>query len=521
MGLLPVVLIGVVAFLLREGWVNLVLPGMAEAARERGNTPEQRRLLEQVIATRTLFGGLARADARYRLAWCAMEEGRYEVGAEFCRAALRERLPRSFEAHVRRRLADCLEGTGDPEAAREQREKAEALIGQGTTLPDLIARGQAALEQRRFAEACTVYEQALPLVPHWNRELQGELHVRLALASFEAGRAEQAARWGESALGLPLSADMAITAHSMAAIGYSNRGLLEEAEAHLRKGFELAKEAGNRDRAAKCLVQLAGIQARRGELVLSIQACTEALQLSLHPRHSARLMEGEALRRLGRFDEARSTFEQGRQAVPQNRPASVRRQHSLFDLAQIEVEVETGRWQAAAQRLEAVRPELEGEPKLRVWLLGYEAWVLAHRGDHDAARERLVSAEAASAALPDDPGTVRMLLSTAGLTRVVLGDPNGALRCWEQFLTLRPDPVDVPDAYCHIGEIHLSQGRVTEARVAFEHAVAPKIECHWGRRAARHLRELGGAEPPGGIERTLANSEKREQEGGDSTSKSS
>src|SRR5947207_7903470 len=142
--------VGVLLLLLREAWLRIWLPALGLALLARGRRRQGRALLLRALSEPSLAGQAGRAEARYRLAFGYMQDGLYEEAISQCRTALAHRLRPAMETNLRRRLADCLEASGDLSGASEERERAGALAGAAQDDADvLIARARLLKQQQR------------------------------------------------------------------------------------------------------------------------------------------------------------------------------------------------------------------------------------------------------------------------------------------------------------------------------------------------------------------------------------
>lgn len=481
-----------VAFLLavlaREAALHVFAPAAARQLRNRGQGRQGRALLERAAAAPSLFGERARRGTRFLLAWYLMEEGEYERGAEQCRTILRRRLPRGFEAQVRQRLADCLEGGGDAGAASEERELGMARLEGGRDGPDeLLARARALRQEGKHAEACDVTQQALAAMRPEPSLSRSRVLLHLALASFDAGRPADTVRFAEEALpGCSLS-DMRVTAHKTAGIGYSSQGRLEEAEQHLQEAFIEARRAGMTELAASILAQLAGIRMNRGRIAEAVEAAERAAGLSLKARRQARMVESECLRLWGRHAEARTANEQARRAPGHAVPAAERRSQAILLLGLAWIEAEAGEPGAALDALHRASADLQGDVKLELYCIATAGWLMALAGRPDEARAQIEEAARRTADFADDVKTRELCLAMAGRARLALGEPAFARDAWEEYLRLEPVPVSRPTAHYHLGECHAQLGDVEAARAAWRAAVDLGIDTHFARQAKRRL----------------------------------
>jgi tetratricopeptide (TPR) repeat protein len=482
----------VLAILWREFWIHLVLPVVAMQFRARGSRQRAAAILERSAKAPSLLGQRAKRDVRYRLAWFLLEDGRPAEAAEQCRMILQGRLSPGVEANIRLRLADCLEAAGDPEAGAE-RERAQALVqGSAPDVETVLSRARILEGQHRYEEACAAYEEGLRLLPQWNDTARAEVLLRLALASYHAGRPVEAARRAEEAIELKPLDTMRTTAHSVAALGYSGQGNLEEAERHREEAFRLAESSGSAETSAHYLAQLAGTRMRRGSFVEAMQDCERAAGMSLKARRLARHTESDCLRIMGRFDAAREALQQARRAPGLAQPAGERRMQATLALAQTFLECEAGKVEAAGPFLEEARAEFASDPKLLLFCDANAAWVAALRGDEAAARRLIDDVEQRLAAYTADQSTQELGLAMLGWACFVLRDWPLARSFWERYLELDPSPAFQPQAWYHVGECAREMADPETARRAYQKAIEPNVDTRYARLARKRLDAMDG-----------------------------
>jgi tetratricopeptide (TPR) repeat protein len=478
--------------LLREFWLQLLLPAFALHLRARGRRAQATKTLERAAARPSLFGERGRIEVRYRLAWLYMEDRRYDAAIQQCRTILARRLRPSVEASVRARLAECLEAAGDPAGAETERQRARNCLISGAGGGDTyFARGKLLARDRKYEEAREAYQQALAAIPAWNNFARAEVMVHLALASFDAGQPAETVRWAEEAMLAKPTTDLLITAHRTAGVGYSSQGRLDEAELHVRSAAAIAAAAGNAQRTAGLLLQLAGIQMKRGKLVETMEVCAKACGMDLEARRQARLIEGESLRLWGRYDQARTAFEQARQAPGHPQPSAERRSQATLALDQAWLEAEAGDPDAARRYLQEAVEGLGADEKLGLWCAATDAWVLALSGSKEESRERMVEAEARASRFAADPGTQKMCLAMLGQAAYALGEFDRSIEFWTEYLRQEPTPVFRPRGLYFLGECHRQLGREEPAKEAFGEAVDLGIDTYHARQAQRRLAAHG------------------------------
>jgi tetratricopeptide (TPR) repeat protein len=475
----------------REMWSFVWLPRRAHQLFRRGERLQAVRLMERCLSRRSWGPGELKSPLRYQLAWFHMTEGRYDEAAQQLRTALKQRLKPALEASFRERLAECLDGRGDHEAAATERQQVAKLLSRMRKGWEWhSARGQLLENEKKFAEACEAYEQSLKTAPAWPADVRSALRVRLGLASYNAGRPAAAIRWAEEEIRENRTSQYLMVAHSVAGLGNGVLGNLEEAERRRQAACEVAMAIGGNELAGQYLAHLAGVQLKRGKLVEAIATCERASAMSLSARRSARVTEAECLRAWGRFDQARVALEQALRTQAYAQPARERQHQAVVALGQAQVEIEAGRPENALPYLEAGAAELEPDRRLGLWhaLVTAEALALLRRREESLAL--LSACEARLEELAGDPDAKRSYRSAAGAVYSALGDFSRSRDEWEGYLALRPDPLDQPRGFYHLGECHLRLGDGEAAKAAFHQALEAKVDTHWARKARKRLEEM-------------------------------
>ena len=490
----------VVALLLaREAWLHLFVAGVAHAILARGHHARAQKLYERIVRQPSLFGTACAPNERYRLAWCYLSTGRPQDAVSECRAILAARRAPSVEATVRRRLADALEAAGELDAAAAERKRAEQCLERGERdLDYYLVRGRELSGQRQYVQACESYRTAVELIPKGNDVARAETMVRLSLACFHAGFHAEAVTWAEQALALDPPFHVRVTAHSAAAIGYSSQELLEESEQHHRQAYETAVAAGAKEKGAGHLASLGGIQRRRGKLAEAVQSCEEATALSRGAWRLAGLCEAEALRSLGRFDQARAALARAQRAESMAVPAEERRSQATLALAFAHLEAEAGQPESAERWLAEARPGLVGDARLLLWVDALAAWVAALLGRATESTTALTDVQRRQAQYPGDRTIWEICTSVRARICSTNGDHAAACAAWSEYLSGTIDPIDRPTALYELGECRTHLGDLDGARDAYRQAVETGIESHDARLARRRLAVSEGAPVPNG-----------------------
>lgn len=475
------------AVLAREFYCFAWLPARAHVAFARGRRAEARALMERVAGTWSVFGRKAKLETRFRLSWMYLADGDAARAADQCREILSIRLRPAAEANIHRRLADCLEAGGHQEEAAAERERAIAIVATGgdDTLT-AISRAGLLEQQRQYAEAVLAYEQALEKVPASLTRQRAELKVRLALACYQAGRAEDAVRYAREALAEGPGTTMLMIAHGTAGLGLAALGRPGEAQAHREQALDIALRLGNKGAAAQYLVQLAASHLAAGELVRASQQAERAAGLSLESRRPARLLQAECLRAWGRWDEARDTMLQAREAPGPPVPSDARRSAAIIDLGLALVEIEAGRCGAALARVENARESFGADARLVLWSDALRTLALAVHGRHDEARALMDGVLLRLPDLKDDRPTQLTVIGALARAALEIGQMERSRELWREWLAESPDPVWRPQGLYCLGLVEEGLGNTLAAQHLYTEAAAG-VDTYYAARARERL----------------------------------
>ena len=477
------------------GWechLKLVLPLMARFAASRGDREAQRKILERISASRALTAGDAKTNARFALAWICMDERDYQGAENWCRKALDARLRPPVEANIRRRLADCLEAMGQSESAKEERRRVEQGLSTATEDAELLlSRGKSLSDAGRHSESYEVYRRALDLISRRQRGRASETMVKLALASYHSGRPDRAVEWSEKALRGVLPNVLRETAHSMAALGSSARGRLDDAERHHRLALSIALRLGDNDRSARSLAQMANVEKLRGDLVGAMAACQRAASLSRRERRTIYIIEGECLRLWGRFDEARAAFDRAGRAPGHSSPAAERRSQGILALGIAWLNAESGHLSQAEDVMEVAKSSFGEDEKLFLWCTSTGAWISALQGNGQEASRLLQEAEARADGYKEDRRTLETCYFLISRAYLAMWLPEKAIEFGRRFLELTPDPVYRPGILYHLGQCAEAMMSSDDARRWYVEAVETGVHVNAARLAAQRLDVIG------------------------------
>ena len=483
--------IGLTAFAL-VGAVHLlyfvVIP--RRIAKRKIRSPRVRRYLEWVVATPSLLGDFIRVDARHDLMRLAHMEALHETVAAQGFAILRhDRVPHGIRAEVRRRLAEALEGLGRFDEAAEQRRLGVADLKVAEKDPSwYVSRGRQLAAERDFNGACRAYELGLEATPDGDRDTRALLTLHLANALFMAGRIEESARRAEEATGLVTDFEQLYSAHRQAGASYGTLGLLEQAKVHRQRAVELAEAAGQRDKLADALADLAELERKQGHLANALAACDRAA--AIKPTRHVEGVRYEILRSWGRFDDAFAANLRASEIDPNPAPRTEQMMQGIYAYGRAFLRMEQGRLDEVPTLLEAAAERVRGDAKLTVWCDAAQTRFAALAGRRDDALRGLDRVERRQDEFAQDRNTRAVIFSSLGRAALALGEYDRALGYWQQYLELPPTPVDAPIAYYHLGEALRGLGDEPAARARYQQAVDTGLDTYHARLAEERLRTV-------------------------------
>jgi tetratricopeptide (TPR) repeat protein len=466
----------------------LVIPHVL--ARRKTRNPRVRRYLQWVVATPSLLGGLIKIDARHHLMRLAHMEGRHEqVTAQGFAILRHSKVPPGVLAEVRGRLADALEGLGRFDEAEEQRRLAVTDLKGADKDPGwYVNRGRQLSAQRDHAGACRAFELGLDATPENQQDARALLTLSLANALYMAGRVEESARRAEEATGMVRDFERLYAAHRQAGASYGTLGRLEEAEFHRRRAVELAEGAGQTDKLADALADLAELQRKRGHLADALAACDRAAAVK-----ATRHVEGvryEIFRSWGRFDEAFAANLRASQVDPNPTPRAEQMMQGVYAYGRAGLRMEQKRLEEVPALLEAAAAGVRGDAKLTVWCDTAQTRLAALEGRREDALRGLDRGERRLEDFAQDRNTRATILGNLGRAALALGEFQRALGYWQQYLDLPATPVDRPVAYYHLGEALRGLGDEAAARARYREAVATGLDTHHARLAEARVRTV-------------------------------
>lgn len=474
-------------------------------------------LLHSPVSGLILFAVIFSVYFLYYLLWFFLPQSqgvkhfqakRYEEAAAAFQTVLSRRPPGGIDADTRRRLADTLDVLGRTEEAAQERERAEASAARNPKdAMALQAQGDLLKRKHQYNEACEAYFQALTKMPAIDGAGRALVMAKLATAHYEASRPAQTIQWAQASLASRPDLGTRRSMERMCGVGYSTQGDLESAEAHYREALRLSEQRKKAKEIAEDLSSLAGIQKKRGQFEEAIVACRKARQVFAEPSRVSFATEAEALRDMGRFDEARAVMAQRRQAPGFDEPHIERRMQALNALGSAWIEARADQPDAALAFLEQARPAFEakavssktwppapqkGDDKLLLWCDAVQVLALAQRGDTEAARRLHADVLRRLPLFHQDRASQTTVSAHLGKASFVLNNLSEAKTLFQQYHDCPPDPGSRPSALYWLGETHLRLGETDTARDFFRQAVAPGIDSLDARRAQGRLNELGG-----------------------------
>ena len=329
--------------------------------------------------------------------------------------------------------------------------------------------------------------------PPENTAGRDDLLIRLMLASFNAGRPEATMKWVERAIEAEVSETRLYQAHRLAGFACSNLGRLEESHYHRQRAYEMAIEAGDSEKISDCLATLADLHRLRGELDQAEALCLEAESLCPESARMAISVHAIVLRARGRLDEALARMEQASRVGVMASSSSERRMQAVLNKWMATYQAERGRLDQAWDNLCAATAALGTDPKLVLPCEAAWAWLLALRGDREAAVRRAELVQHELDTQPPDASTQLDCLELIGRSMMVIGEVERAKCCWERFLATTHPPIAEPTGRYYLGECRWHLGDPAGARKEFRRATALGIDSYHARLADERLRELAKA----------------------------
>ncbi len=469
----------------------------------KNDTPERaqaaKKRLASIIATPSLLGNELKISARYRLAQLHLADREYAAAAEqhkiildiLARRSSTDKARPALEADVRRRYADCLEGLGDRYGALSERQRvAQCLASKGANPLALLTSGRLLAQEGRHSEAYENYARALHLIPPRKADARAEVLVEMATASFHAGRPEQAIEAAESALDCNPKPALRILAHSMAGVGYSTQGNITESERHRTTALDLATASGNKEQVAHVLAQLANIERKRGNLAEAIDLARKAGAMTAGAKRQSDLIEAESQRLRGDYPAARQCMQSAQQGKPYAKPSDQRRMQGVFLLGSAWIELEAQEPQTALDFLQQAAALFPEDGKLSVWCQISVVNALTMLGHSEPMQQTLNWVEAKLPEFANDRETQMNAATMRARVAFMQADYARSLSLWEAYLALKPDPVEQPKGWYHIGECHFQMKDWQRAQEAYARSVGFGFDTAYVRKSQQRLTEI-------------------------------
>ncbi|MHB1559598.1 MAG: tetratricopeptide repeat protein [Isosphaeraceae bacterium] len=455
-----------------------------------GDHGRQRRILQWVVKTPAPAG--MKILARYLLGLNDQVARRFEDAAANFRAILDipgQTLDPGFESDVRQHLADTLESLGlEVEAAAQRKLATAALSGDAKTPLEFLARGNLLERQHRYEEAAVAYERALVLPPPLNREGRATTMMKLALATFNAGRPVDTVRWAEEVIASAPRSPMAPMARRLAALGCGNLGRLEDALRYARLALETADSDENR---AQALALLGEYVLRSGRLDEAERLAREAEAILPGEKRLPWAVIGQVQQVRGQFDEAIRTLEKARSILEGHIPALHRRACAAVNKKLALLHAELGQAEQAHAALAEAEPEYAGDLKMSAVFDAYAALVHALLGDVESTRDRLESAERGRLAVWQDGTIQRGILAMTSRAALLIDEPELAEASLQAFHEQGFDPLYQPFYWYHLAAARRHLGDEKSGQEYDLKAASFDFGTRWERLARERLAAEG------------------------------
>jgi tetratricopeptide (TPR) repeat protein len=415
-------------------------------------------------------------DAAARLpydGYVAYRAGIAEISAKHFDAAVRHLLVSAalegWTPNKRIALGDAYLGQGDRAVALAQWELARKDEPDDDGLLVRLANNYEAVG--RYPEAIAALTRLADL-----RRTDSLVHYRLALLTAATSPTDALARL---TLVASLSADLAPNAQALSQAIEAGRATGDEAYTFGRVGFAFVqlKEWGLAELAltratmldssyadAYAYLGLAQDMQSKDGLAANERAITLAPQSPL-----AQYLIGLHWRRAGNSEKALPYLKQAQALDPQNPAVAAEiggAYASLNDLAQAET------WLTEAVRIAPQSPQF--------WLLLARFYT---DNEYHVAELGLPAARMAAGLNPSSA----LAADALGYALVLTRDPVNGEKALERALTLDPN---LPSLYYHFGVLYAAQGKITEAKAAFNHTLALDPQGPYGGLALKALAQI-------------------------------
>ena len=325
--------------------------------------------------------------------------------------------------------------------------------------------------------------------------------LKQSLAAYNEGKPDDMIRCARKALARRPGKLLRVMTLQLLTLGYSNQGDLDEAEKYAQEAYDLALSLKNAEQTARSLVLLLDLLRKRGRIQEAIAGCLQAVQISPKAQRDVLICLSECYTLQARFEEARQTLRRIPDApvllpvegasVP-SAPVALkhaeRRNQAVVALGFALIEAEAMQPDQALPYLEQAQRAFSDNPKLRLWCTTIEAWLLAQQGRMDESRQKAREAEASM----ENFGISTLASTLAGLGRMAFlwQDYAQSQRYWERYLDAKPDPVNLPRAYFHLGACHAQMADSRMAAYYYQQAIALGIDTYFARWAQQRLQDL-------------------------------
>ena len=435
------------------------------------------------------------------------QEKRYAEAEAHFRQLLTKRLSPGIEADTRRRLALTLEVLGKSEEADQERERASMSAMKGAKdQTALTAQGDLLKNERRYDEACELYQRALHLLPLGVSPRRAQILAKVTIAHHQAGRSGEALRCAEASLQSRPDKTIRLLMERMAGVAASDQGDLEAAETHYIRALDLAEVNGKPEDVAQALALLAYLKHKQGDYGEAIAAARRSREMASNPARIDIAVEAECLRDMGRFEEARVVMRRHFDGPYLSSPREERKMQALGSLGMAWIETRAEQPEAAWEYLETARTGLKplpsattwppapggDEDKLMLWCDATAVNILSQKGNMADAYRLMGSIESRLPRFANDYATLRGVYGHLARASLRMDNFAECRSYCQRNLECRPPPSGLPALYHLLGETHLRLGETDTARDFFRQAVAPGIDSLDARRAQARLNELGG-----------------------------
>ena len=444
--------------------------------------------LETLARLPTLMGDTGRVPVLFHLASRYVVAQRYSDAMPYLRRLIAlPFLPQEMKPLVHGRYGDCCEALGRRDEAERHRQIAVG-VDKADTYETVVARGAALDRERRAAEACALFAQAIDVVKCGPAQ-RNDLRLKLGLAAINAGRPEAARQAVEQVLADDPEQRIAVKAHRTAALAYKNLGDLEKAEAHYRAAQQIAESAGDRARQAEMLAGLSDVERRRGNLLQALAMAQEAFALHHPPTRVTSLYLSEAYFQLVRYEEAWGAISGERDGVM----FTARHQRLLQSIDCITLSsicVECGRYDDASRYLQQAADGFQGDQKMAVGIRASGAVILAHQGLMDQAQREIDWVAETLTAMP--LGRSTQIDSYFQLVRAsyLVGNHDACMRYLDRCQELKPYADTRPRILSFAAESCLHVGDRDTARALFAEAAGACPESPWAQKAQERLLQI-------------------------------